>query len=109
VPDFTEPGAFDTAVDGVDAIVHVASPLIPEEDGVEPSKLIDPAVKGTIGVLESAHKNGKKVKRVVITSSVVTILEPHTGNYTYTEVSLKVSFAIHTVSIYHLTCIMTFY
>ena len=30
------------------------------------NELVDPAVHGTVGVLKSAHKNGKDVKRVVM-------------------------------------------
>lgn len=91
VPDFIAPGAFDVAVEGVDAIIHCASPLVSLEDGVSPNKLIDPAVKGTIAVLESAYNHGKNVKRIVLTSSAVTIFQPHDGKYVYTEVCLIIS------------------
>ncbi|KAJ7270256.1 D-lactaldehyde dehydrogenase [Mycena rebaudengoi] len=72
VPDITKEGAFDEAVQGVDAIEHTASPFHFQVD--DPAELIDPAVKGTVGILQSALKNGKSVKRIVITSSVAAVL-----------------------------------
>jgi hypothetical protein len=69
-------GAFDEAVKGVDAIVHTASPFHLKADDPEGMtykplhlfhsshhtykllELIVPAVKGTVGVLQSALKNG---------------------------------------------------
>ncbi|KAK3072315.1 hypothetical protein LTR53_007048 [Teratosphaeriaceae sp. CCFEE 6253] len=73
VPDFLAPGAFDAATKGVKYVVHLASP-IPFRDGADPTDqeehFVKPAVRGTIGMLESA-KNAGSVKRVVITSSLV--------------------------------------
>jgi nucleoside-diphosphate-sugar epimerase len=86
VDDVTRPGAFDEAVKGVDAIIHSASPLVPDEPGAEPSTLIEPAVNGTVGILKSALKS-PTVQRVVITSSVGTIYEPSTTPSVRTEVS----------------------
>ena len=72
VPDITVPGAFDESVKGVDAIEHTASPfhlkgddpngkrthdiyhVSTKETSVE---LIEPAVKGTSGIMESALKH----------------------------------------------------
>lgn len=75
VPDLTAPGAYDDAVKGVKYVIHVASPLAP--DNLQPSeydeKLIQPALKGTLGILESAHKT-TGIERVVITSSVAAIV-----------------------------------
>ncbi|CAE6485992.1 unnamed protein product [Rhizoctonia solani] len=66
-------GAFDEAVKGVHGIAHTASPFhFASED---PKDIIDPAIKGTTGVLESAHKFGSAVKRVVITSSVASVTD----------------------------------
>ncbi|EJD07758.1 NAD-binding protein [Fomitiporia mediterranea MF3/22] len=75
VPDITLPGAFDEAVKGVDAIEHTASPFHFNAD--DPDELIGPAVKGTIGMLESALKfGGSQLKRVAVTSSCASILNP---------------------------------
>ena len=73
VPDILATGAFDKAVERVDYVLHLASP-IPKPDLVGDIKtnFIDPAVKGTVGMLESAAKS-KSVRRVVITSSVVVL------------------------------------
>lgn len=78
VTDFTPGGAFDAAVDGVKYVVHLASP-IPDADAAkaedQASHFITPAVRGTVGMLESAKKAGS-VKRVVITSSLVANAPP---------------------------------
>lgn len=88
VPNIEAPGAYDEAVKDVDGIVHAASPVIFSWD--DPSQVIDPAVKGAIGILTSAHKYGKNVKRVVLTSSKVAIvmeneLEEDTDGKVYDE------------------------
>ncbi|KAE9410975.1 NAD(P)-binding protein [Gymnopus androsaceus JB14] len=71
VPDIVKEGAFDEAVQGVDAIEHTASPF--HFKAKEPQELIDPAVKGTLGILESALKYGSGVRRIVITSSCAAV------------------------------------
>ena len=78
VPDMLADGAFDEAVSGVDYILHLASPIPAPGFAADVKKhMIDPAVKGTVGMLRSAAKS-KSVKRVVITSSVV-VLAPKPG------------------------------
>ncbi|KAJ2963815.1 hypothetical protein NQZ79_g1291 [Umbelopsis isabellina] len=88
--DLQEEGVFDDAVKGklatrdVDAVAHVASPVVftvkdPYKDA------IDPAVKGTLNLLNSVHKYGKNVKHVVVTSSVATLVEPRPEGHVYTE------------------------
>ncbi|WWC63268.1 uncharacterized protein I303_105868 [Kwoniella dejecticola CBS 10117] len=73
VDDITKDGVFDEAVKGVDAVAHLASPFYTE--GVkDPQELIGPAVKGTTGILKSIQKNNPDLKRVVITSSVASIM-----------------------------------
>ncbi|KAI0320496.1 hypothetical protein OF83DRAFT_1027405, partial [Amylostereum chailletii] len=73
VADITAPGAFDEAVKGVDLVVHTASPF--HLNAKTPDEMIDPALKGTLSILESIHKNAPSVKRVVLTSSIVSIWE----------------------------------
>ncbi|KAK7472041.1 hypothetical protein VKT23_000152 [Stygiomarasmius scandens] len=73
VSDITEEGAFDDAVKGIDAIEHIASPLHLKVDS-EPEELVKPAVRGTVGILEAAAKYGPNVKRIVITSSIASIV-----------------------------------
>lgn len=89
VPNIEAPGAYDEAVKGVDGIIHAASPVIFSWN--DPSEVIDPAVNGAIGILTSALKYGKDVKRVVLTSSKVAIvmeneLEEDTDGKVYDEV-----------------------
>ncbi|PCH42497.1 NAD(P)-binding protein [Wolfiporia cocos MD-104 SS10] len=73
VADITQEGAFDEAAKGIDAIQHIASPVIP--DGNDPQELIGPAVNGTLGILESARVHGDTMKRVVVTSSCGAVIE----------------------------------
>ncbi|WWD19049.1 hypothetical protein CI109_103507 [Kwoniella shandongensis] len=73
VKDIVEDGAFDEAVKGVDAVAHLASPFY-VSDVKDPQELIGPAVKGTTGILKSIQKNNPDIKRVVITSSVASIM-----------------------------------
>ena len=64
--------SLEKAVAGCDFVVHTASPVpskgLPKDEQV----LIKPAVEGTMAVLRAAHKH--KVKRVVITSSLSSIV-----------------------------------
>ncbi|KAL8545145.1 hypothetical protein ACS0TY_005366 [Phlomoides rotata] len=67
--DLLKEGSFDAIVDGCDGVFHTASPffLATNDPQVE---LIDPALKGTLNVLQSCAKT-PSVKRVVLTSSIV--------------------------------------
>ncbi|KAJ3573248.1 hypothetical protein NP233_g2543 [Leucocoprinus birnbaumii] len=75
VKDIMQPGAFDDAVNGVEAIQHTAAPIASE--GTDPqggdSEFIKPAVQGTIGILQSALLHGSNVKRIVLVSSAAAI------------------------------------
>lgn len=86
--------SFDEAVQGVNGIIHVASPFHfnvtnPEKD------LLLPAINGTESVLKAAHKynssqNDEKnrIKRIVITSSFASVHDGSQGmrpGYVYTE------------------------
>ncbi|EJT99636.1 D-lactaldehyde dehydrogenase [Dacryopinax primogenitus] len=83
VPDIEAAGAFDQAVQGVDAVQHTASPF--HGRAVDPQELIGPAVQGTKGLLESVQKFNPAIKRIVITSSVASILVPCKPGTTFTE------------------------
>ncbi|KAH6724415.1 hypothetical protein BKA61DRAFT_665110 [Leptodontidium sp. MPI-SDFR-AT-0119] len=72
VPDLLKPGAFDGVLDGASGVLHIASPLVVETDNFK-RDIIDPAVDATVGILKSAAKT-PSVKRIVITSSIATIL-----------------------------------
>lgn len=77
VPDIEVAGAWDEAVKDVEYVIHVASPIahqkVPIKDDEWDSRVISPAVRGTLSLLESAAKVGSSIHRVVITSSVVAI------------------------------------
>ncbi|KAI9364877.1 ketoreductase [Zopfochytrium polystomum] len=77
VKDIVADGAFDDAVKGVDYVVHCASPFHFNQTKDVYKELIDPAVRGTTGILESVARFAPSVQRVVITSSVAAVLNPN--------------------------------
>ncbi|TIC58043.1 NAD(P)-binding protein [Wallemia mellicola] len=86
VPDSVVDGAFDDAVQGMDGVIHTASPF--HFNASHPDDLILPAVNGTLNLLKAAHEYGNNtLKRVVITSSIAAIFEPTTEEVVFTEES----------------------
>ncbi|KXN91575.1 hypothetical protein AN958_00368 [Leucoagaricus sp. SymC.cos] len=83
VEDIVAEGAFDAIVEDVDAIVHTASPCVTHI--VDPQDFIRPALQGTLGVLQSALRHGKKVKRIVLTSSTSAVADLATVPRTFSE------------------------
>ncbi len=69
--DLLSDNGWDSAMQGCDYVLHVASPFIMFEPKDE-NEYVRPAVDGTMRALNSAKKAG--VKRVVITSSMVSML-----------------------------------
>jgi len=72
--DLMKPGSFDDCFNGVDYVIHAASPFQlsvanPQTD------LVEPALEGTKNVLSSVEKYLGTIKRVVVTSSVAAILQ----------------------------------
>lgn len=66
-----EEGSFDAAIEGCEGVFHTASPFF--HDTTDPqAELIDPAVKGTLNVLNACAKT-TSVKRVVLTSSIAAV------------------------------------
>lgn len=83
--DLMEPGSFDRAVEGCQVVMHTASPYLltakdPQRD------LVDPAVKGTVGVLESCAK-AAGIERVVLTSSMAAVTDEPDEQVVLTEES----------------------
>ena len=71
--DLLKEGSFDAAATGCGTVIHTASPYV--LDVKDPQKdLVDPAVKGTLNVLEACAKS-PSVKRVVLTSSIAAITD----------------------------------
>ncbi|TGO57759.1 hypothetical protein BCON_0062g00290 [Botryotinia convoluta] len=76
VPDITAPGAFDEVVKSdpsFDVVIHTASPFLYKVI-TNNREFLDPAIRGTMGVLESVKTNAPEVKRVVVTSSCAAII-----------------------------------
>jgi nucleoside-diphosphate-sugar epimerase len=70
--DLRDDGAFDEAMAGCELVFHTASPFVMFGIKDPQKELVDPAVTGTRNALESANRVSS-VKRVVLTSSVVSI------------------------------------
>jgi len=64
-------GSYDEAMSGCELVFHTASPFSLSVKNPQ-ADLVDPALKGTRNVLESANRT-ESVKRVVVTSSCVSI------------------------------------
>jgi len=90
VSDIAEDGAFDSAVISVppfEAVIHTASPYTFAIKDVQ-KDLLDPAIKGTTGILRSIKAHAPTVKRVIITSSFAAMIDRSKGfrpGYTYSE------------------------
>jgi len=69
--DLTDKASIMSASEGVDYIVHTASPFVMSVKDEE-RDLIRPAVDGTLAAMEAALHN--KVKRIVITSSGAAVM-----------------------------------
>ncbi|KAJ0039276.1 hypothetical protein Pint_23923 [Pistacia integerrima] len=55
-PDLLEEGSFDSAIDGCEGVFHTASPVVLSPNDPQ-AELIDPAVKGTLNVLNGTPLN----------------------------------------------------
>ncbi|KAF2097367.1 NAD(P)-binding protein [Rhizodiscina lignyota] len=90
VEDVAKEGAFDEVVQlkpSFEAVIHTASPFHFNVTDVQ-KQLLDPAIIGTTGILQSVKKYAPSVKRMVITSSFASILDPFAGarpDHTYSE------------------------
>lgn len=78
-------GDLTAALQGITAVIHIASPFTGKIQ--DPKKdMLDPAIKGTLNVVQATHKAG--IERMVITSSMVAVLNFGLGgafrDYTYT-------------------------
>eukprot|EP00002_Diphylleia_rotans_P013178 TRINITY_DN2569_c0_g2_i1.p1 TRINITY_DN2569_c0_g2~~TRINITY_DN2569_c0_g2_i1.p1 ORF type:complete len:337 (-),score=78.63 TRINITY_DN2569_c0_g2_i1:146-1156(-) len=73
-------GSFDSRMEDCDYVCHTASPF--QTRGVQnPMKeIVEPAVFGTRNVLSSVVKKGRKVRVVVVTSSVAAVMKLGQGN-----------------------------
>ncbi|KAJ6172228.1 hypothetical protein N7470_001295 [Penicillium chermesinum] len=87
VADVAQDGAFDEAVKSdppFDYVLHTASPFhFNVQDPVK--DFLDPAIKGTTGILKSIKAYAPSVKRVVVTSSFAAIVNPSGHPKVYDE------------------------
>lgn len=90
VPEIFVPDAFDQAIVAdppFEAVIHTASPVHVSSKDIK-RDVLDPAINGTIGILHSIKKLAPSVRRVVLTSSFASILDPSLGHrpgYIYSE------------------------
>lgn len=87
VEDMTCAGAMDkvfTSHRDFDYVLHTASPFTQKwTDAIK--EILDPAVQGTVETLRSIKAHAPAVKRVVILSSFVTLMNPSGGVQVYDE------------------------
>ena len=77
VPDILKEDAYYAAVKDVDFVIHLASPTgktIASEESYN-EKVIQPAVQGTMNMIKAASNYSPTTKRIVITASMVSIIE----------------------------------
>ncbi|MCO5606527.1 hypothetical protein L7F22_060715 [Adiantum nelumboides] len=70
---------FDAILDGCEGVFHTASPAIMITDNPE-EELINPAVKGTLNVLQACAKS-RSVKRILLTSSMAAVVSGMSNNH----------------------------
>ncbi|KAG9078184.1 methylglyoxal reductase (NADPH-dependent) gre2, partial [Ceratobasidium sp. UAMH 11750] len=90
VPDITKPSAFDSVLSGgsFDAVIHAGSPISFSKVHDINKDLYQPAIEGTISILQSIKNKAPSVKRVVVTSSFTTVGDRSKGfrpGYIYTD------------------------
>ncbi|TQN68760.1 NADPH-dependent methylglyoxal reductase GRE2 [Colletotrichum shisoi] len=87
VPDITKHESYQDALAGVTGIIHTASPFILNPKNNE-TDLLQPAINGSLAILEAARLYGSEVKRIVNVSSFASIVDLAKGyrpGHTYTE------------------------
>ena len=81
--DLTDEQSIINAIAGSDYVVHTASPFDLNTKISDEQTLIKPAVDGTLAVCKASQM--AKVKRVVITASVVSMMHSMTGTNNYSD------------------------
>tara|TARA_B100000963_G_scaffold242705_1_gene212464 strand:+ start:8076 stop:9086 length:1011 start_codon:yes stop_codon:yes gene_type:complete len=79
------------ATSNCDYLLHIASPCVIKEPKHE-NEIIDPAVNGTLRAIKAAHK--ANVKKIVITSSIGSIIYGHNKNICDSKDWTDVSFSV---------------
>lgn len=91
IPDISDPGAFRGELEGVEHVLHIASPM-PGKGQDFKSDYLKPAVEGTVSILIAA-KASSSVKRVVVTSSVLAVIP--LGQMNATDLHIKGELEVH--------------
>lgn len=68
-------------VEGLDYIIHVATPFPDASKNKNEAEVLDHAIDGTLDLLKASHELG--VKRVVVTASTATINDPQGSKLVY--------------------------
>lgn len=71
IPDMTKPASFESALNGIDYIVHLASPMPGTGSDVR-SDYVDPAVQSTEAILYAAMEF-PTIKTIIIVSSALAL------------------------------------
>ncbi|KAL6693902.1 hypothetical protein J3F84DRAFT_396173 [Trichoderma pleuroticola] len=72
VPDMSQPSAYQDALKGVNYVFHLAGAMV--DKGIELERdFVDPAVNGTLSILESA-KEEPSIRKVAIVSSFLSLM-----------------------------------
>lgn len=81
VEDVSKPGAFDQADQGVQGVIHTATPF--QIFGVEDNErdLLRPAIEGTEKILKAVLNFPSGVNRVVLTSSFAAMMDVSKGSW----------------------------
>jgi len=83
--DLTIDGSFDEPIRGCVGVFHSASPFFFQTSNPE-QELLEPAITGTRNVLQSCLKAGSQLRRVVVTSSIASVmLRAPQPDHTFTE------------------------
>ncbi|KAK9478000.1 hypothetical protein V1514DRAFT_295116 [Lipomyces japonicus] len=79
VNDITAADAYDDVVRDVEFIEHVAAPIFyrgASDSLAEFDAAVAPAIKSTLNILDAARRNGSKVKKIVLVSSIYAHMSP---------------------------------
>jgi dihydroflavonol-4-reductase len=83
--DLLDSKSWPPALKDITHVMHVASPLLLTEPKNEDLEYIQPAVQGTLNILQACASPESTVERVVITSSGLCIFGSEFENRTYSE------------------------
>ena len=88
VTDMTSPASYASALDKtITAIIHTASPLVLDPKDLK-ADVLDPAINGSVAILEAAVRYAPNASRLVVTSSLAAVADPSAGlrpGYAYTS------------------------